>query len=136
MTSKEFTYRGKTLEELKKLDVREFAKLVKSRERRTIFRQFNEIEKFVNRAKIKSSKKKLIKTHDRDLVIVPQMVGMKIATHNGKTFVPIEIVGEMVGHRLGEFSLTRKFTRHGGKMQRELEAAKATTPAPAAPAKK
>ena len=113
MTLKEFTYRGKTLEELKKLDIREFAKLVRARERRTIFRQFNEIEKFVNRAKIKSSRKKLIKTHDRSLVIVPKMVGMKVAIHNGKTFVPIEIVEEMLGHRLGEFSLTRGKISHG-----------------------
>jgi len=113
MALKEFTYRGKTLEELKNLDIREFAKLVRARERRTIFRQFNEIEKFVNRAKTKSSRKKLIKTHDRSLVIVPKMVGMKIAIHNGKTFVPIEIAEEMLGHRLGEFSLTRGKISHG-----------------------
>ena len=113
MTQKEFTYRGNTLEELKKLDVREFAKLVRSRERRTLLRQFNEIEKFINRAKIKSSRKKQIKTHDRHVIVVPQMIGMKIAIHNGKTFVPIEIIEEMLGHRLGEFSLTRGKISHG-----------------------
>ncbi len=113
MTKKEFTYRGKTLEELKKLDVREFAKLVRSRERRTILRQFNEIERFVNRAKIKLSRNKQIKTHSRDLVIVPQMVGMKIGVYNGKTFVPVEIVGEMLGHRLGEFAPSRGRVQHG-----------------------
>ena len=113
MTSKEFTYRGKTLEELKKLEVREFVKLVKSRERRTLLRQFNDIEKFVNRAKVKIARKKPIKTHDRYIVVVPQMIGMRIAIHNGKTFVPIEITEEMLGHRLGEFSLTRGKTTHG-----------------------
>ena len=110
---KEFTYRGKTLEELKALDVREFSKYVPSRARRTILRQFNEIEDFVNRCKKKISRNKMIKTHKRHLVIVPEMVGMKIHTYNGKTFVPLEVTGEMLGHRLGEFSITRPRIKHG-----------------------
>jgi small subunit ribosomal protein S19 len=113
MAQKEFTYRGKTLEELKKMDIREFSKLLPSRERRTVLRQFNEIEKFVNDCKKKISKKKNIKTHIRNLVVVPQMVGMKISIYNGKTFIPVEIIEEMVGHRLGEFSLTRARIHHG-----------------------
>lgn len=113
MKKKEFTYRGKTLEELKNLDVREFAKLLKSRQKRTVLRNFQEIEKFVTRAKEKSEKgKKIIRTHQRDLVIVPQMVGMKIQIHNGKTFVPAEISGEMLGHKLGEFAPTRTKVKH------------------------
>ena len=59
------------------------------------------------------------------------MVGHIFAVHNGKAFIDVRVTEEMVGHRLGEFSPTRKFTRHGGKMQKELEM-KATTPAPAA----
>lgn len=110
---KEFTYRGKTLEELQKLDVREFAKLTRSRERRTILRQFQDIEGFVNRAKKKMSKKKQIKTHKRHIVIVPEMVGMTIGVHNGRAFTPVQIVGEMLGHRLGEFALTRGRVSHG-----------------------
>ena len=63
ITKKDFTFRGKTLEELQKLDVREFAKYVKSRQRRTILRQFQEIEKFIARAKTKIAKNKLVKTY-------------------------------------------------------------------------
>lgn len=78
-----------------------------------------------------------IKTWSRDSEIAPEMVGYAFAIHNGKNFIEVRIREEMVGHRLGEFSPTRKFVRHGGKMQKELEAAKAATgaPAPAAPKK-
>jgi len=110
---KEFTYRGKTLDELNALEVREFAKYLKSRQRRAVLRQFNEIEKFISRSNKKISKNKPVKTHSRDLVIVPKMVGMKINIHDGKTFFPIEITGNMLGHRLGEFALTRQKVKHG-----------------------
>jgi small subunit ribosomal protein S19 len=113
MGAKEFIFRGKSLEELKKLDTREFAKYLESRPRRTVLRQFQEIEKFVERCKQKLAKKKQIKTHLRNIVIVPEMVGMKIGVYNGKEFFPIEIVGDMLGHRLGEFSSTRSKTQHG-----------------------
>ena len=113
MEKKEFTYRGKTLEELKEINIREFAKLLKSNKRRTVLRQTDKIELFVSRAKKKIENKKAIRTHSRDLVIVPEMVNMTINVHNGKTFVPIRIVGEMLGHRLGEFSVTRSKVKHG-----------------------
>lgn len=112
-TKKQFTYRGKTIEQLKELDVREFAKYLKSRPRRVVLRQFNEIEDFINQAKKKIEKNKPIRTHKRDIVIVPKMVGMKISIYNGKEFIPAEIVGEMLGHKLGEFSLSRVRTKHG-----------------------
>ena len=76
-----------------------------------------------------------IKTWSRASEIAPEMVGYMFAVHNGKIFIEVRIREEMVGHRLGEFSPTRKFTRHGGKMQKELEAAK-NAPAPAAAAPK
>jgi len=110
---KQFTYRGKTIEDLKKLDVREFAKFVASRERRTILRKFHEIEKFLNKSEKKLKNKKPIKTHDRYLVVVPQMVGMRIGIHNGKGFMFVEILPEMLGHRLGEFAPTRGKIKHG-----------------------
>lgn len=62
-----------------------------------------------------------IKTWSRAAVISPEMVGFVFGVHNGKDFVPVFATEEMVGHKLGEFSLTRKFVRHGGKMQKELE---------------
>ncbi len=113
ITKKQFTFRGKTLEELKAMDVREFAKLLKSRRRRSVLRQFQKIEEFINRAKEKLSKNKSIKTHQRNIVIVPQMIGMRINVHDGRNFVPVDIVGEMLGHILGEFALTRTKVKHG-----------------------
>lgn len=110
---KEFTYRGKTLNELKKLDVREFAKYLRSRQRRSALRQFQKIEKFISRAKAKENKKGVIRTHQRDLVVVPEMVGMKINVYNGQTFMAVNITEEMLGHKLGEFALTRARIKHG-----------------------
>jgi small subunit ribosomal protein S19 len=75
----------------------------------------------------------VIKTWSRDSVIVPEMVGYTFGVHNGKDFITVSISEDMVGHRLGEFAPTRKFVRHGGRMQRELEAAEATKNAPPAP---
>jgi small subunit ribosomal protein S19 len=63
----------------------------------------------------------VIKTWARHSVISPEMVGFTFGVHNGKDFVSVLVAEDMVGHRLGEFSLTRKFIRHGGKMQREIE---------------
>jgi small subunit ribosomal protein S19 len=71
-----------------------------------------------------------IKTWSRASEISPEMVGYTFAVHNGKDFITVRVIEEMVGHRLGEFSPTRKFVRHGGKMQKELEQ-KAAAPAPA-----
>lgn len=66
----------------------------------------------------------VIKTWSRACVISPEMVGFVFGVHNGKTHVEVLVNEDMVGHRLGEFSPTRKFVRHGGKMQKELEAKK------------
>jgi len=112
-TKKQFTFRGKTIEELKTLDVREFAKFLRSKERRSTLRQFQKLENFVNRAKVKLAKNKPIKTHDRTSVIIPAMIDMKIQIYNGNKFVPVIITKEMLGHRLGEFALTRGRVKHG-----------------------
>ena len=66
---------------------------------------------------------KTIKTWSRACTISPEMLGFTFAVHNGKDFINVYVTEEMVGHRLGEFAPTRKFLRHGGKMQKELEAA-------------
>ncbi len=110
---KEFTYRGKSVEELKQLDVREFAQLLKSNEKRTALRQTEDLQKFILKCKKFSEREKQIKTHARYLVIIPQMIGYNIQVYNGKTYVPIQIIGEMLGHRLGEFSVTRTKVKHG-----------------------
>jgi len=113
LKKKEFTYKGKTVDELKTLDVREFAKMVRSRQRRTMLRTFQEIEKFINRSKVKIGKGKMVKTHQRSLIVVPQMVGWKIGIYNGQKFVPVEVIGEMLGHKFGEFAPTRARIKHG-----------------------
>ncbi|MEW5805192.1 MAG: 30S ribosomal protein S19 [Patescibacteria group bacterium] len=75
-------------------------------------------------AKLKPGDKTVIKTWSRDCTIVPEMVGLTFGVHNGKDFIPVAVIEEMVGHKLGEFSPTRKFIKHGGKKQKALEAAK------------
>ncbi len=66
--------------------------------------------------------KTVIKTWSRNSTITPEMIGFTIGVHNGRVHIPVFISEEMVGHKLGEFSLTKRFTKHGGKIQRELEA--------------
>ena len=72
-------------------------------------------------AGLKAGDKSIIKTWSRASEISPEMVGFTFGVHNGKDFISVRVVEEMIGHRLGEFSPTRKFIRHGGKMQKELE---------------
>lgn len=86
-------------------------------------------------ARLSPGDRTVVKTWSRDSEIAPEMVGFTFGVHNGKDFIEVLVGEDMIGHRLGEFALTRKFIRHGGKMQRELEAGKAAaaaTPAPQA----
>lgn len=110
--SKEKKYRGIDLEELKNLSMKEFAVYLPSSSRRSVLRHPEVLERFVKRCNDKIARKKRIKTHQRDLVIIPKLVGMKIGVHDGKSFQEIDIDIEMVGHRLGEFALTRKRVAH------------------------
>ncbi|HXK35697.1 MAG: 30S ribosomal protein S19 [Candidatus Yanofskybacteria bacterium RIFCSPLOWO2_02_FULL_45_10] len=73
--------------------------------------------------RLKAGDKTVIKTWARASTITPEMIGFTFGVHNGKIHVPVMVSEDMVGHKLGEFSLTHKFVRHGGKMQKELEAA-------------
>lgn len=87
-------------------------------------------------SKLKPNDRTVIKTWARDAVIVPEMVGFTFGVHNGKIHVSVLVVEDMIGHKLGEFALTRKFVRHGGKMQKEQEqaaAASASKTMPSAP---
>ncbi len=88
--------------------------------------------------KLPAGSRTVIKTWARASTITPEMVGLTLGVHNGKDHVNVRIAEEMVGHKLGEFSPTRKFVRHGGKIQKEAEAAAAApgAAAPAAPAAK
>ena len=110
--NKERFYRGIEVEELKLMETREFAKLVKSRARRAINRNYDVIENFIKKCQKREGKRKPIKTHNRSLVIVPKLLDKTIQIYNGKEFVKVTITDEMLGHRLGEFSMTRKIAKH------------------------
>lgn len=109
MARKEFTYKGKTLEELKEMDMKDFIKLLPARERRSLKRGLTEQEKILMR---ELKKKDNVKTHCRDLIILPEMVSKKIRVHSGKDFIMVSIEPEMIGFRLGDFVLTRKSIAH------------------------
>jgi len=85
-------------------------------------------------SKFKPESGTVIKTWSRASEIPPEMVGYTFGVHNGKNFIEVKVTEEMVGHRLGEFSPTRKFVKHGGKIQKELEQKTAQAAAPAQPA--
>ncbi len=108
---REFRYRGYTLEELQKMTLEQIAELLPARERRKLKRGLTEQEEKLLR---KLRKKGEARTHCRDMVILPEMVGKVVYVHNGKDFVRVEIKPEMIGHRLGEFAQTRKFEKHSG----------------------
>ena len=110
MVKKIFTYRGKTLEELQAMSIKEFAELLPARRRRTIKRGFTEAQKIFLKKLEKSSKD--IKTQCRDMIILPSMVGKTIKIHNGKAYVPLTIQDEMIGFVLGEFVMTRNRVAH------------------------
>ncbi|MBN1502019.1 30S ribosomal protein S19 [Candidatus Woesearchaeota archaeon] len=110
MAKKEFTYYGKTPEELQEMSLTEFSKYLSSRKRRSVKRGLSEEhKKLLNKI---SKQDKNIKTHCRDIIIVPAMVGTIIKVYDGREFVPISITAEMLGHYLGEFALTRKRVAH------------------------
>ncbi len=112
---KKFTFRGKTTEEIEKLSLKEFIELLPARQRRSIKRGFTDSQKSLLE-KIKKAKqgvwKKEIKTHVRDMIVLPEMLGLNIRIHNGKEFIPVNIIPEMLGHLFGEFVTTRKKVEH------------------------
>ncbi|MCL5016768.1 MAG: 30S ribosomal protein S19 [Candidatus Parvarchaeota archaeon] len=109
----EYIYRGKKIADLKAMDRNELFKLVNSDVRRVMKRGYSDEEKrFLANMKKKSAKSKPIKTHLREMFILPDFVGLTISVHNGKEFVPVEIKPNMVFHRLGEYALTTKQVRH------------------------
>lgn len=109
--AKQFTFKGKTIEELKQLSIENFAKLVTSRERRTLLRGLSDRQKkFLEN--LRKYPDKFHRTHERDMIVLPEMVGRKIGVHNGKEFVSLTIADYMIGHRLGEFALTRGRVKH------------------------
>ena len=113
--AKEMLFKGKTIEELMAMSIQDFSKLLPSRQRRSLKRGFTPLQKklIAKVAKFRAGKtKKPVKTHCRDMVILPSMVGLMIHIHKGKMFEPVSIEIEMLGHYLGEFTMTRQKVQH------------------------
>ena len=112
-------YRGHTLKELQEMSMDNFIKLLPSRRRRSLLRVPPEQRRKLM-VKLRKAKKameigtaKIVKTHCRDSIILPEMVGITISVHNGKEFIPVEITPQKIGHLLGEFAITNKRVAHG-----------------------
>lgn len=112
---KDFMFRGKTLQEVRALGLNEFAELANARIRRSIKKGFTEAQKclLMKIKKFKDGKRqKPVKTHCRDMVLLPEMVGMTIYVYNGKQFVPVKVEFDMLGGCLGEYALSRGRVQH------------------------
>ena len=111
----EFKYKGKTLTELKRMDLKEFIELVPSKVRRSLKRGFTEQQKTLLKKidlVLEEKYKKPIKTHCRGMIILPKMVGLTIHIHKGNNFNVVKIQPEAIGLRLGQLTLTRKKIEH------------------------
>lgn len=107
----EFTYRGCTVEDLKKMSLHEFADILPASQRRKIRRGFGEDhKKLIKRV---GDGDTLIKTHLRDMIILPEMVGIDLEIHDGRKFNRVSVQPEMIGHYIGEYALTRSMVNHG-----------------------
>ena len=115
-----FYFKGKSEDELKNLSETEILGIIGARGRRSLKRGLNQAKKELMRnvatanKMVLAEKKYKLKTHARDAIIVPAMLGLRIEVHSGKSFEPVIIKQEMIGHYLGEFALTRKRTKHSG----------------------
>ena len=113
-SKKEFSYRGKTLEELQAMKLDEVLPLLPSRTRRAYTRGVKAPEKkFLEKVEA-AGPGEVVRTHFRHLGILPRFVGRIIQVHNGKEFVNVTVQPEMIGHRLGEFAITCKTVVHSG----------------------
>ncbi len=111
---REFTLRGLTLPRLQELTLPELAKVLPSRARRSLKRGLNaEQQRFLDRL-ASTPTTKVVRTHCRDVLVLPAHVGRRVAIHNGHEFKEIEVRPEMIGHYYGEFALTRRFEKHSG----------------------
>ncbi|WP_048062885.1 30S ribosomal protein S19 [Caldivirga maquilingensis] len=116
---KNFKYRGFTFDELMKMPMNEFIKLLPARQRRTLKRGLRpchrQLLEKIRKAKAFAAKGKSIpvRTHCRDMIILPEMVGLTIFVYNGITYIPVPISPWHIGHYLGEFAITTKIVQHG-----------------------
>lgn len=106
--AKEYKYRGKTAEELKKMSREKLIEILPSRQRRTLKRGLTkEQNKLMEKIKKQEEGDEPVRTHQRDTVILPEMFGKKLAVYNGQKWKTVDVEPKMFGHYLGEFALTR-----------------------------
>lgn len=110
--AKEFQYRGFSLEQLEAMELQDLLKILPSRARRSLSREMNHEQLHLHEKLL--GEKEEIKTHVRDLVVLPAYVGKVVQVYAGNNYVKFEIKPEMIGHYLGEFALTRKEVKHSG----------------------
>jgi small subunit ribosomal protein S19 len=109
-----FTYRGKSVEDLQKMTLEQVAELLPARQRRSLRRGLTEVQqKLLKAIRERKGTTKPIRTKLRNMIILPEMFGVAIAVYNGKDYLPVNVVPEMFGHILGEFTITRKRVQHG-----------------------
>ncbi|MEE9410508.1 MAG: 30S ribosomal protein S19 [Candidatus Heimdallarchaeota archaeon] len=121
MSSRKFRYRGYTIDELKQMSMDEILDLLPSRRRRSLSRQefwtprrkklLEDIRRAIEAQE--RGEKIVVRTHVRDMTILPEMVGVTVGVYNGSEFIEVEIKPQMIGHLLGEFSPSTKIVRHG-----------------------
>jgi small subunit ribosomal protein S19 len=111
---KEFSLRGLSVEELRKLSREDLMKILPSRQRRTLRRGLNADQQILFDRVNASGEGEVVRTHCRDVLVFPSFIGKRIAVFSGKEFKEVDVRPEMVGHYLGEFVLTRRFEKHSG----------------------
>jgi len=120
LARKEFKYRGYTLEELQQMPLDNVIQLFPSRQRRSLKKGFLPRQKKVlekirklKKDENKGGRPQIIRTHCRDMIVLPEMVGMTFGIHNGKEFVEVQIQPQMIGCYFGEIAVTRQKVQHG-----------------------
>ncbi len=114
---KQFLYRGHTVDELRQMSMDEFIKLLPARQRRSLVKGLTNDQRIllehIRKMRKQNGGKEPVRTHVRDMIIIPEMMGLTIHLHTGKEYSPVEIRPEMVGHFLGEFAITNQKVVHG-----------------------
>ena len=112
--ARKFAYKGKPIEELKQMTLEEFTRIIPAHARRTLKRMGLQVRKFLQKFRHHKASNKPMKTHFRQMVIIPEMVGFHVLVHNGNSYKDLLISQEMLGKKLGELSITTKLVKHSG----------------------